>query len=346
MPPKLPPHVHAVTKRPSGRVYYYFVKHRSTTREAGRIRLPDNPSSPEFWSAYAELMQLPPPAPKRTNLVSDLSTVWQASPEWDQMSLRTQKEWARLVRIIVHAWGDLPVANIRASHVLAFRDEFAATPAQANNLLRCLRSMLAWSVPREWRDDVPFDGVDLFSIGEGYAPWPWNVIEAVKQELLNGRVDLWWTIALSLYTGQRKADVLQMRWNAINASGLLAVRQGKTGKSLLIPIHRDLQAVLDTIPRAAVTILTSAEGKPWDPKGEGFNTSFQKHMPAILRERGLVFHGLRKSAVVTLLEAGCTDAEVAAITGQSRQMVEHYSRQVNQEKLARSAMRKWEQNAK
>jgi biotin operon repressor len=51
---------------------------------------------------------------------------------------------------------------------------------------------------------------------------------------------------------------------------------------------------------------------------------------------------LRKSAVVFLLEAGCTDAEVSAITGQSRQMVEHYGRQLNQKKLAASAVLKWE----
>ena len=45
----------------------------------------------------------------------------------------------------------------------------------------------------------------------------------------------------------------------------------------------------------------------------------------------LVFHGLRKSAVVFLVEAGCTTAEVSAITGQSLQMVEHYyAEQVNQ----------------
>jgi transposase len=52
--------------------------------------------------------------------------------------------------------------------------------------------------------------------------------------------------------------------------------------------------------------------------------------------------GLRKSAVVFLLEAGCTDAEVAAITGQSREMVEHYARQVNQKRLAAAAILKWE----
>lgn len=61
-----------------------------------------------------------------------------------------------------------------------------------------------------------------------------------------------------------------------------------------------------------------------------------------LREAGLVFHGLRKLAVVFLLEAGSTDTEVPAITGQSRAMVEHYARQVNQKKLAAAAVLKWE----
>ena len=37
-----------------------------------------------------------------------------------------------------------------------------------------------------------------------------------------------------------------------------------------------------------------------------------------LRDNNRVFHGLRKSAVVFLLEAGCADAEVSAIAGQSR----------------------------
>jgi len=43
-----------------------------------------------------------------------------------------------------------------------------------------------------------------------------------------------------------------------------------------------------------------------------------------------------------LLEVGCTTAEVQAITGQSIEMVEHYARQVNQRKLAASAILKWE----
>jgi hypothetical protein len=43
----------------------------------------------------------------------------------------------------------------------------------------------------------------------------------------------------------------------------------------------------------------------------------------LIRDAGFVFHGLRKSAVVMLLSAGATEAEVMAITGQSREMVAH-----------------------
>jgi hypothetical protein len=43
-----------------------------------------------------------------------------------------------------------------------------------------------------------------------------------------------------------------------------------------------------------------------------------------------------------LLDAGATDAEVAAIAGQSQEMVAHYSRQVSQRKLAAAAILKWE----
>ena len=124
---------------------------------------------------------------------------------------------------------------------------------------------------------------------------------------------------------------------------MIQVRQEKTGKHLAIRGHQRLLEILSNMPRVSVRILTSTRGTPWTQ--DGFRASWQKALGgplAAIRDAGLVFHGLRKSAVVTLLEAGCTDAEVSAITGQSRQMVEHYSRQVNQKRLASAAILKWE----
>jgi hypothetical protein len=62
----------------------------------------------------------------------------------------------------------------------------------------------------------------------------------------------------------------------------------------------------------------SVRGRGMVLEGEVLRQDFK-----VLHERELVFPGLRKSPVVFLLEAGCTDAE------QSRGMVVHYARGVN-----------------
>ena len=143
--------------------------------------------------------------------------------------------------------------------------------------------------------------------------------------------------------GQRQSDCLAMLWSDC-ANAMMHVVQEKTGKKLWISMHRELREVVDRVPRRSTAILTNRRGTPWT--ADGFRSSWGKELDrdimAPIRDAGLVFHGLKKSAVVFLLEAGCTDAEVSAITGRSRQMVEHYARQVNQKKLAAAAVLKWE----
>jgi integrase len=53
-------------------------------------------------------------------------------------------------------------------------------------------------------------------------------------------------------------------------------------------------------------------------------------------------HGLRKTTASKLAELGCTPHEIASITGQSLQEVEHYTKGVEQKRMAVSAMGKWE----
>jgi integrase len=106
-----------------------------------------------------------------------------------------------------------------------------------------------------------------------------------------------------------------MLWNDVS-DGFISVVQQKTGKKLRIPMHRDLREILLELPKRAVTILSNTRGHPWT--ADGFRTSWGKELDGDammpIRRPGLVFHGLRKSAVVFLVEAGCTDGEVSAIT--------------------------------
>ena len=59
-------------------------------------------------------------------------------------------------------------------------------------------------------------------------------------------------------------------------------------------------------------MLTNSEGKPWSESG--FQGAWGK---ATIRAgiRGLTFHDLRGTAVVTLARAGCNEVEIYSITG-------------------------------
>ena len=276
---------------------------------------------------------------------------YKESPEWRELSDASRSDYGRYLAQIKSMWGDLRVAELEPSDVLALRDRRSKTPAAANYLVRVLSLVVAWGIPRGYRADNPCQHVRKLRIGEGYEPWPWEAIELVET---HGPAWMWQAVALALYTGQRQGDVLAMTRSKIK-NGLIEVRQEKTGRCLVIPAHQKLLAVLATMKQDTVQLLTNTRGQPWTKSG--FKASWngvleppsqksgvlpQPHPLRPIKQAGLVFHGLRKSAVVMLLEAGATEAEVAAITGQSMQMVEHYAKRVSQEKLAAAAILKWE----
>jgi integrase len=90
------------------------------------------------------------------------------------------------------------------------------------------------------------------------------------------------------------------------------VRQRKAGAYVSIPVADTLKAALDAAPRRSPIILTTGEGKPWSESG--FQGAWSK---ATMRAgvRGLTFHDLRGTAVVTLARAGCNEVEIYSITG-------------------------------
>jgi integrase len=332
---------------------------------------PDGTPNAEWWSMLRSLRGEPEfePAP---GTFAALIKAYKGSAKWQGMSQSTRTNWKHYLEYVEEKWGDLRVELVRPEHIARLHedyadllpaepqqrtkpdDQYANRPAAANNLLRALSAMLSWSVPRGWRADNPCAEIELLKTGEGYPPWPLRAIEHYKK---HGKAHLWWVVAHALYTGQRQSDVLAMKRSDLR-DGEIRVVQEKTRKPLWIPLHSDLKAIQaemfeaikearrnDDRPGLSTYLLVNSHGTPWTQ--DGFRASFQSEMDrrifAPFRRHRLVFHGLRKSAVVFMLEAGCSTKEVSAITGQSLQMVEHYSEQVSQRKLARAAILKWEQ---
>jgi integrase len=120
-------------------------------------------------------------------------------------------------------------------------------------------------------------------------------------------------------------------------NGMLRVRQQKTKAALSIPVHPDLQAVLNAAPAGHLTFLTTPGGKPYSARG--FTQWFARMCAAAGLPPRCTFHGLRKAACRRLAEAGCTASEIAAISGhRTLKEIARYTSAADQERLARNAM--------
>lgn len=107
-------------------------------------------------------------------------------------------------------------------------------------------------------------------------------------------------------------------------------------KTLAIKIAQELADELATTPRKGMTIIAQGNGRP-----VGYAIML-RDLKAFTEEMGVdrVPHGLRKNAVNSLLEAGCTVPEVAAITGQSFNVVEQYAKRMNRGVMSESGVTK------
>lgn len=145
---------------------------------------------------------------------------------------------------------------------------------------------------------------------------------------------------LLLYTGQREGDVVRMKWDDIRGEEIYVVQE-KTGTPVWIPLHRELRTLLDSAPRVSDTILVTSWGRPFSSS----QSLYEKIKIALKRagEGKYVPHGLRATAAVRLIEAGCSEDLAAAITGhRDMNVLRGYVRGADQRKLARQAMRKLE----
>jgi len=98
-----------------------------------------------------------------------------------------------------------------------------------------------------------------------------------------------------------------------------------------------LQAVLDATPSEHLTFLVTATGKPYG--GNAFSAQFRKWCDAAGLPQRCKPHGLRKAACRRLAEAGCSEKQIAAISGHaSLDEVARYTKAADKARLARDAM--------
>ena len=329
--------LHVKHTKAKGRSYYYFDTGR-VDEHGNRVwkRLPD-PSSREFKATYAALLGHRSSRDKlRTALtLPALVDLYQASAKFNGMAPSTQRLYVLYQNELIDKIGNAPAQDIERKDIVLLLDKMADRPGAANMVKRAGGALFVWARRRGHVTNDPFAEIEEMATGE-HDPWP---DAALKAALACDDDIVRLTVHLLYYTAQRIGDVAALRWRDVR-DGYIEVTQQKTGKSLEVPIHAELAKELAKHPRSLGTII------PGEPMPSKLNR-LRLAMQAVCTKAGfakVVPHGLRKNAVNALLEAGCSAAETAAISGQSLQMVEHYAKRRSQKRLGTAAMLKWERN--
>ena len=193
---------------------------------------------------------------------------------------------------------------------LEWRDKLAQTSLrQADYAYGTLARILSWAKKRRLISENPCaNGGKLYHGSRASKIWH---DEEVTRFLQTAPSYLCLAMLLAINSGQRQGDLLRLPWSAYDGT-TIKLRQRKTGAYVHIPVADDLKDALDATKRRSPIMLTNSDGKPWSESG--FQGAWGK---ATTRAgiRGLTFHDLRGTAVVTLARAGCNEVEIYSITG-------------------------------
>lgn len=334
MPRKTFPFIKTVVSR--GKTYEYFDTGKDVNGKRVYNRLPHR-SDRSWGQVYAGMVA---GRKARENIakmptLEEVSVMYQRDGKFTNRSQGTQTTYLVYMRVIMRALGMAEIDAIERRDIRLLLDTMADRPSAANMTLIVLRNLFAYAAARDMLKVNPVLGVDKSEEAEDeHEPWPEELLAAALKD-----PEVRFPVALLYYTAQRIGDVRKMRWDDIT-DGYLYVKQEKgQGKvELDIMLHRDLVAILDEMPRTADTILADASGKPF------LVGTLRSQLKRWAKAQGhkIVPHGLRKNAVIALLEVGCTTVETSAISGQSLRIVEYYARRRNVRRIGTKAVHKWQ----
>ena len=272
---------------------------------------------------------------------------YKSHAKFRDLASRTRSDYDIHLSYFVDKLGHLAPSQIERHHVIAWRDVWAKknSPHFANYRTRVLSIVLEHAKDMgllKKSDENPAKGLRALKYERTERKeWPAEKVEDFRASYPYGTRERT-CFELCLGTGQRIGDVLMMQWGHIRG-GVISVKQGKTGKEMDIPMTEHLRAALAAADRhkGALFILAKDMSKTKVPGPWAYRSASQAMRKARKAVGALDFdlHALRYTAGVELLLAGCDDDQIASITGQSLDMVRHYTRHARQRARAEQAQK-------
>ena len=164
-----------------------------------------------------------------------------------------------------------------------------------------------------------------------FKPWPSWMVDALAGAPERVRV----LANVMLGTGQRPSAAVAMRHDQFQGEWM-TVTDEKGNETLDVYCPLPLREFIETLPVEGEHIQPKSPTEPltYHAVEKTFSAWRSSLGP---RAKEYTLHGLRKLAIIQLAEAGASDAEIQAVTGQSRETVAYYRQKASRKVLSKSA---------
>lgn len=316
-------------KTVKGRKYLYFRQGKAL------VRLPDNPDSPEFSAAYWACRTGKKKAIGK-HTWNDLIISYYRSPAFRSKKAGTQANYRRHCEAIREKNGKKDMRDFRRKDALAVQAALGDHWSKANERLAVLSILCKHAVDLEWIERNPVVDIDKLTGGE-YEAWPDAKLLAFERAAGPGTVART-AYELAIGTGQRIGDCCSMRWDDFDGE-FMGVVQEKTGTKIRVYCPLRLRKYLSSLPVAGRYIMARNLTQPLGKRAvQKAVEDVREKIGALGGSARLVPHGWRYTAAKQLAEAGCSDAEIQAVTGhKTLAMVQKYRAQANQSRTSKAA---------
>ena len=337
-------------KKSNGLPKYVFYKWKSKAHPKGVLYFErrgwpsakfktQDATAPEFWVEYASYMSdgyCPPKKKVARRTMVALVDSYVRSTRYTKLARSTADDYDKALKFFKETFGEIHPKEFKRSDIIRMRDSNRDRFRFANYLVQVSSILFEHAIDLDWVEYNPAKGAGLLeSSGSNRLPWPQHLINAFR-ETADHRTALIFELALS--SGQRIQDVLEFRWTDLDDGGVHLV-QNKTGKPLWVPLSPQALALIGRTEKKGLTIITTSKRYGYRPLA--YRSAHQKVQDVRKKIGAMDFdiHSLRYSAACQLAEAGCTDEQIGAITGQTEQTVKHYTKSVRQKANALVAMK-------
>ncbi|MDH3664127.1 MAG: tyrosine-type recombinase/integrase [Alphaproteobacteria bacterium] len=318
-----------------GRPYFYYRRHGQFQRIWGE------PCTAEWIDNYSRIHAAFEPRnmpDKKAGTFAAAAQAYMASPRFQNLATRTKGNYRIELDRLMPILGRSPLKNITRGVIIKLRDKLAeSSPRRAIEAIKVVNQVFERARDIDMIAANPAQGIGK-PVGYKADPHRQSSLDDIET-FLEGAQPVWRrALMVLLHTGLRREDAIRLRREHVRG-GRIRIKTSKTKIDVVIPVSSALAVELDRpLQIDGLTLIVGTRGRPI--RGDVLSHSIGKEAKRLGIEKPSPLHGLRKNAVMYLIEAGLSVEEVRAITGQSRQMIEHYGQAYNHEKVVDAAVRK------